>query len=91
MEVRLCVRQQTDGRIRASGDLGRMIVLMMDANYISERLASLKQEMSDLGISNARFWNRKEHTALDKSARALRQSRLLEINRELADMMKRCA
>jgi hypothetical protein len=47
--------------------------------------------MSDLGISNARFWNRKEHTALDKSARALRQSRLLEINRELADMMKRCA
>ena len=68
-----------------------MIVLMMDANYISERLASLKQEMSDLGISNARFWNRKEHFALDKSARALLQSRLLEINRELADMMKRCA
>ncbi len=68
-----------------------MIVLMMDVNHVSERLASLKQQMSDLGISNARFWNRKEHTALDKSARSLRQSRLLEIKRELADMMKRCA
>ncbi len=64
---------------------------MIDANYISGRLACLKQEMSDLRISNARYWSRKKHTALDKSASALRQSRLLEIKRELADMMNRCA
>ncbi len=64
---------------------------MMDANHISERLASLKQEMSDLRISNARYWNRAEHTALDKSARALRQGRLSQIKLELADLMKRCA
>ena len=64
---------------------------MIDVNYISERLAWLKQEMSDLRISNARYWSRKEHTTLDKSARALRQSRLLEIKRELADMRNRCA
>ncbi len=51
----------------------------------------LKEEMSDLKISNARYWSRKEHTTLDKSASALRQSRLLEIKRELADLMKRCA
>ena len=68
-----------------------MIGIMMDANNISEHLSSLKQEMSDLRISNARFWNRKEHTALDKSARALRQERLLQIKRELVELMKRCA
>ena len=46
---------------------------MIDANHISERLASLKLEMSDLRVANARYWNRKEHTALDKQASALRQ------------------
>ncbi len=39
---------------------------MIDANHISERLASLKLEMSDLRVANARYWNRKEHPALDK-------------------------
>jgi hypothetical protein len=67
-----------------------MIVAMIDANHISERLASLKLEMSDLGVANARYWSRKEHTALDKSASALRQQRLIQIKLELADMMKRC-
>src|SRR5437588_9235345 len=51
-----------------------MIAAMIDANHISERLASLKLEMSDLRVANARYWSRKEHTALDKSASALRQS-----------------
>jgi hypothetical protein len=64
---------------------------MIDANYISERLTSLKQEMSDLRVADARYWSRKDHNALDKSARALRQERLLQIKRELAEMRKRCA
>jgi len=64
---------------------------MIDANHISERLATMRQEMSDLGISNARYWRRKERTALIKSANDLRRERLLQIKRELADMMKRCA
>src|SRR5438309_7172902 len=54
-----------------------MIAAMIDANHISERLASLKLEMSDLRVANARYWSRKEHTALDKSASALRQQRLI--------------
>jgi hypothetical protein len=37
------------------------------------------------------YWSRMEHTALDKSARALRQDRLLQIRRELSELMKRCA
>ncbi len=69
----------------------RMIVAMIDANHISERLASLRLEMSDLRVANARYWSRKEHTALDKQASALRQQRLIEIKLELADMSKRCA
>jgi hypothetical protein len=44
-----------------------MIVIMMDAKYISERLSSLKNEMSDLRGSNTRYWNRKGHTPLQKS------------------------
>ena len=68
-----------------------MIVVMMDANYISERLASLKRELSDLRVSNVRYWNRREHTSLQKSGRALNQGRLLQIKRELSDLMKRCA
>ena len=32
-----------------------MIVIMMDANHISERLASMRHEMNDLRVINARF------------------------------------
>jgi hypothetical protein len=77
--------RQMDAAIR------RMIVVMMDANYISERLSSLKNEMSDLRVTNAQYWNRKGHTTLQKSASALRHARLVQIKQELADMMKRCA
>jgi hypothetical protein len=69
----------------------RMIVIMMDANHISERLASMRQEISELRVTNARYWVKSPHTALDKSAHALREGRLLGIKEELSDMMKRCA
>ena len=68
-----------------------MIVIMMDANYISERLVSMRQEISDLKATNARYWVKSPHTALDKSAHALRHGRLLGIKEELSDMLKRCA
>jgi hypothetical protein len=68
-----------------------MIVPMMDANYISTRLSSLKDEMSDLRITNILYRNRKDHIAIQKSASALRRDRLMVIKLELGDMMKRCA
>ena len=40
---------------------------------------------------NVRHCIRKKHTVLDNSARASRQERLLQIKRELSDMLKRCA
>ena len=63
----------------------------MDANYISERLSSMRREISDLRVTTARYWIKSQHTVLDKSAFALGKGRLLEIKRELSDMMKRCA
>src|SRR5258708_498951 len=44
---------------------------MMDANYISERLHSMRQEISDLRVTTARYWSKNQHTALEKSAFAL--------------------
>ena len=68
-----------------------MIVIMMDANHISERLATMRQTISDIRVINARYWVKSQHTALDKSAHALREGKLLGIREELSDMMKRCA
>jgi hypothetical protein len=68
-----------------------MIVIMMDGNYISEQLADIKREINDLKVTNARYCVKNPHTALDKSAHALRLGRLLGIKQELSDMMKRCA
>jgi hypothetical protein len=39
--------RQMDAKIR------RMIVIMMDANHISERLASMRLEIGDLRVINA--------------------------------------
>ena len=41
---------------------------MMDANYISERLADMRREMNELKVTNARYCVKSLHTALDKSA-----------------------
>ena len=68
-----------------------MIVIMMDANHISERLAGMRLEISDLRVINARYLVKSHHTVPDKSAHALREGRLLGIKLELSDMMKRCA
>ena len=69
-------------------DKQRMIKVMMDANHISERLVSMRQEISDLKVMNAQYWVKRAHTALEKSAHALREERLLGIKQELSIMMK---
>jgi len=64
---------------------------VVDANHISERLSSLRNEMSELRVTNALHLNQKGYAAPEKSASALRHRRLVEIKLELADLMKRCA
>ena len=60
-----------------------MIVAMMDANHISERLSSLKNEMSELRVTNALHLNQKGYAALEKSASALRHRRLVAYSGEI--------
>jgi hypothetical protein len=62
---------------------------MMDANYLSERINSIKQEMSELRVTTALHWSKSQHTALEKSAFALGKGRLLEMKRELSDLKSR--
>jgi hypothetical protein len=89
--VSIRVPSARNRQLKFQTSIGRMMVLMMDANYISERLGSMRQEIRDLRITTARYWSKDQHTALEKSAFALRKGRLLEIKREVSDMMKRCA
>jgi hypothetical protein len=64
---------------------------MIDANYISERLSSIRREIRDLRVMAARYWSKDQHTALENSAFALRKGRFLELKREVSDLMKRGA
>ena len=59
---------------------------MQDADYISQRLNSLKQELSDIRIENALYWSRSTHTESKIVAHALKHERLLRIKRELSDL-----
>jgi hypothetical protein len=55
----------------------------MDAKHILERVASLKQEMQDLRIANARL----DEPRHSKGSYDSRVSRLEEIKLELAEML----
>jgi hypothetical protein len=64
----------------------RMIEKM---TYISEHLSNLRQEITDLRNMNARYNNKSEHGPLDQSALEMRSARLLQIKRELSNMLDR--
>jgi hypothetical protein len=57
--------------------------------YISERLSSLRQEITNLRDTNARYAEKSEHTPTDRAALELRTHRLLEIKRELSKILDR--
>ena len=56
-------------------------------DYLSEHLASLRQEISDLSTANQRYSQHRQHSPIEQSASDVRRSRLLEIKRELSTMM----
>jgi len=62
----------------------------MDLNYISERVTSIRQEISEMRNLNAKYWARNEHAPVEKSAYQNRQLRLSQIKQELALMLKHC-
>jgi hypothetical protein len=57
--------------------------------YIAEHLSSLRQEITDLRNMNARYSAKSEHGPLDQSALEVRTNRLLQIKKELSNMLDR--
>jgi hypothetical protein len=57
--------------------------------YISERLSSLRQEITTLRDMNTRHSEKSEHSAMDQSALEFRTNRLLEIKQELSKILDR--
>jgi hypothetical protein len=54
-----------------------------------EHLTSLRQEITDLRNMNARSGNRSADSQIDQSAVEMRANRLLEIKKELSQMLNR--
>jgi molybdenum cofactor biosynthesis enzyme MoaA len=63
--------------------------MIKEMTYISEHLSSLRQEITDLRNMNARYCGKSEHGPLDQSALEMRTNRLLQIKKELANMLDR--
>jgi hypothetical protein len=57
--------------------------------YILEHLTSLRQEITDLKNMNARAAVRTADTQIDQSAVEMRANRLVEIKKELSQMLNR--
>lgn len=63
--------------------------MIKEMTYISEHPSSLRQEITDLRNMNARYSGKSEHGPLDQSALEMRTNRLLQIKKELANMLDR--
>jgi hypothetical protein len=56
-------------------------------SHTSEHLSSLRQEITKLRNSNARYSEKRTHSVVEQSALELRTGRLLEIKLELSNML----
>jgi len=63
--------------------------IMKDMPYILEHLTSLRQEITDLRNMNARSAVRTADSQIDQSAVEMRANRLVEIKKELSQMLNR--
>lgn len=57
--------------------------------YLADHLSSLRQEIAQLQNMNTHYANKTEHSPLDNSALELRTVRLLQIKKELANLLVR--
>jgi hypothetical protein len=57
--------------------------------YMSERLSSLRQEITYLRNLNTRYSEKSEHSPMDRWALELRANRLSEIKQELSKILDR--
>ena len=63
--------------------------MMQYVTYLADHLSSLRQEIAHLQNMNTHYANKTEHSPLDESALELRTVRLLQIKKELANMLVR--
>lgn len=61
--------------------------MMQYVTYLADHLSSLRQEIAHLQNMNTHYANKAEHSPLDESALELRTVRLLQIKKELANML----
>ena len=61
--------------------------MMQNVTYLADHLSSLRQEIAILQNMNTHYANKTEHSPLDESASQLRTVRLLQIKKELANML----
>ena len=55
-------------------------------DYLSSHLASLRQEITELRITNAAYTQQSVHNAVEQTASDVRANRLLQIKQELSKM-----
>ena len=63
--------------------------MMQHVTYLANHLSSLRQEIAHLQNMNNHYANKSEHSPLDESALEMRTVRLLQIKKELANMLDR--
>ena len=63
--------------------------MMQHVTYLADHLSSLRQEIARLQNMNTHYANKTEHSPLDSSALELRTVRLLQIKKELANLLVR--
>jgi hypothetical protein len=63
--------------------------IIKDMPYILEHLTSLRQEITDLRNMNARSAAKSADSQIDQSAVEMRANRLVEIKKELSQMLNR--
>ena len=63
--------------------------MMQHVTYLADHLSSLRQEIARLQNMNTHYANKTEHSPLDNSALELRTVRLLQIKKELANLLVR--
>jgi hypothetical protein len=76
------------GHWNKKGELGNL-GYDQDMPYILEHLTSLRQEITDLRKMNAQSAARTTDSQIDQSAVEMRANRLVEIKKELSQMLNR--
>jgi hypothetical protein len=63
--------------------------MIKEMTYLADHLSGLRQEIADLQKLNTHYANKREHSQFEESALELRTVRLLQIKKELSNMLVR--